>query len=64
MEEVPKMAKKGGYDLTVYSLPDDERQQWIKVGGQPVWEDWIKRMEGKGYKSARKILDAAFELGK
>ena len=64
LEEVPKVAKKGGYDLTVYSLPDKERERWVKVGCQPVWDGWVKRLEGKGYKSARKILDAAFELAK
>jgi TRAP-type C4-dicarboxylate transport system substrate-binding protein len=63
-EEVPKVAKKGGYDLTVYSLPDDERERYIEVGGKPVWDAWVERMEGKGYKSARKILDAAFEIAK
>ena len=63
-DEVPKMAKKGGYDLGVYSLPEKERERWVKIGCQPVWDAWVERMEGKGYKSARKILDAAFELAK
>ena len=64
LEEVPKVAKKGGYDLDVYSLPDEERERWIKVGGEPVWDSWVKRMEDKGYKEARTILNAAFELAK
>jgi TRAP-type C4-dicarboxylate transport system substrate-binding protein len=63
-EAVPKVAKKGGYDLEVYSLPDEERERWIKVGGKPLWESWVKRLEGKGYKEARNILNAAFELAK
>ena len=63
-DEVPKMAKKGGYDLGVYSLPEKERERWVKLGGKPVWDAWVKRMEGKGYKSAQKILDATFELAK
>ena len=64
LEEVPKVAKKGGYDLTVYSLPDNERERWVEVGSKPVWESWVKRNEGKGYKAARKILNATFELAK
>jgi TRAP-type C4-dicarboxylate transport system substrate-binding protein len=62
--EVPKVAKKGGYDLSVYSLPESERERWIKVAGKPVLDSWVKRMEGKGYSEARNILNQAFELAK
>ena len=60
---VPGIAKKAGYNLEVYSLPDKERERWIKVGAQPAWDSWIKRLEGKGYKSAKKILKTALEMG-
>jgi TRAP-type C4-dicarboxylate transport system substrate-binding protein len=63
VEAVPGIAKKAGYDLDVYALPDKERERWIKAGAQSAWDSWVKRLEGKGYTSAKKILKAALEMG-
>ena len=38
--------------------------RWNKVAGEPLWEEWVKKMEGKGHKEARDILNAALEFAK
>lgn len=45
--------------VTIYELPDAERQRWIETGGHPAWEKWVKDMEKQGYANAREILDLA-----
>ena len=62
VEAIPKLLKEQGYDITVYSLPDDERQRWVEIGCKPVWEGWVKRMESQGHTKARDVLNAAIEL--
>ena len=61
-KEVPKLAKEQGHDIGVYSLPAKERARWDELAAGPVWENWIKKMEGNGYKEARKILNATLEM--
>jgi hypothetical protein len=58
------MIADGKYDIKIYTLPEAERARWVDVGCKPVWEEWVKSMEGKGHKKAREILNAALELGK
>ena len=58
------LLKEQGYEITVYSLPEDERQRLVNIGCKPVWERWVKRMEKQGYSKAREVLNAAFELCK
>ena len=36
--------------------------RWNKVAGEPLWEEWVKKMEGKGHKEARDILNSALEI--
>ena len=45
--------------VVIYELPAAERERWIKIGGTPAWENWVKDMEKKGFKNAREILDLA-----
>jgi len=59
---VEEMIKKGGYEMVKYVVPPDEVERWRKVAGEPLWKDWVKKMEAKGHKEAQKILDAALEL--
>ena len=54
--------KDGKYDMTVYTLPQKEREKWVELGVKPVWEEWVKRMEGKGFTKARSILNGALEM--
>ena len=48
--------------LEIYSLPDDERQRWLEKGGKPIWDQWVKKMEAKGFTDAQQILDDAVAM--
>jgi len=56
-----EVAKPLAYEgkVVIYELPAAERERWIKIGGTPAWENWVKDMEKKGFKNAREILDLA-----
>ncbi len=43
-------------------MPAAEVADWSKVAGEPIWNEWVKKMEGKGHKDARAILDSTIEL--
>ena len=55
-------AKAGNYELNRYTVPSDELARWTKLAGEPIWDEWVKRMEGKGHRDARDILNSAIEL--
>jgi len=59
---VEELIKKGNYQMTKFTVPPDELAKWSKVAGEPLWNEWVKRMEGKGRPDAQKVLDAALEL--
>ena len=40
----------------------DELARWTKLAGEPIWNEWVKKMEGKGHANAREILNTALEL--
>jgi TRAP-type C4-dicarboxylate transport system substrate-binding protein len=61
-EGVYEKAKEAGREIIYYDLPSNEREKWLEVGGKPIWNDWVKKMQGKGLTSAQKILDATLEL--
>ena len=56
------MAKESGKNLNPYSLPEDEENRWLEIGGKPIWNDWVKKMEKEGYGNAREILDTTLKL--
>jgi TRAP-type C4-dicarboxylate transport system substrate-binding protein len=39
----------------------EEQEKLKQLGGQPVWEEWVAEMEGKGI-PGQKLLDIVFEL--
>ncbi len=55
-------AKAGNYEINRYVVPPDEVERWRKVAGQPLWDEWVKKMEGKGHKEARDVLNSAIEM--
>lgn len=57
-------AKKGGYVLVKYSLPPEERERWRRISGEPIWKEWVKKMESKGRPEAQQVLNAALEMFK
>jgi len=61
-EGVDEQIKKGGYEMIKYTVPPDELARWTKVAGEPLWKEWVKKMEGKGRPEAQQVLNAALEL--
>ncbi|MBN2060791.1 MAG: TRAP transporter substrate-binding protein [Deltaproteobacteria bacterium] len=54
--------KKRGHEMIEYTPPPDEVEKWVAVAGKPLWEQWVKDMEAKGYAEAQEILDTALSL--
>ncbi len=63
-EGVQERVKAAGITLNRYDVPLAEVERWKKVAGEPLWDEWVKKMEGKGHKDARDILNAALELAR
>ena len=61
---VMENAKKGGYALVKYSLPAEEVERWTRISGEPIWKEWVKKMESKGRPEAQQVLNAALEMFK
>jgi TRAP-type C4-dicarboxylate transport system substrate-binding protein len=59
---VMERVKAGNYELNRYDVPAAELAKWSDLAGKPLWEEWVKKMEGKGHKEARDILDTANAL--
>jgi TRAP-type transport system periplasmic protein len=60
-EGVIERAKAGNYELNRYQVPPDQLARWTKLAGEPIWDEWVKKMEGKGHKDARDILNTVLE---
>ena len=61
-EGVDEQIKKGGYEMIKYTIPPDELARWTKVAGEPLWNEWVKKMEGKGRPEAQQVLNATLDL--
>ncbi|MBW1804406.1 MAG: TRAP transporter substrate-binding protein [Deltaproteobacteria bacterium] len=61
---VEEKLKGMGKTLDIYQLPESELARWLEVGGKPIWEAWVKKMEGQGHKKAREILNTAIKMAK
>jgi TRAP-type C4-dicarboxylate transport system substrate-binding protein len=59
---VAERVKAGNHQLSRYDLPADEVARWSKIAGEPMWDAWVKKMEGKGHREAREVLNTALEL--
>ena len=59
---VMERAKAGSYEIVRYAVPPEELARWNKAAGEPLWNEWIKKLEGKGQKDGRDILNTALEL--
>jgi len=56
-----------GHWMRAYLVQDQARNPafvWQKTAGEPLWEEWVKKMEGKGHKEARDVLKSALEFAK
>jgi TRAP-type C4-dicarboxylate transport system substrate-binding protein len=61
---VMERTKAANITLNRYDVPAAEVARWNKAAGEPLWEEWVKKMEGKGHKEARDILKSALDLAK
>ncbi len=61
-QAVVDKAKAGNHEMIRYNVPDAEVERWRKIGAEPVWEAWVKKMEDKGNKDTRKILNTTLDL--
>ena len=61
-EGVVDRVKKGNHQMVKYVVPPEELERWTKVAGEPLWKDWVKKMESKGRPEAQQVLNAALEL--
>lgn len=59
---VMERVKAGNYELNRYDLPPEEVARWNKAAGEPLWDEWVKKMESKGHKEAREILNTTLDL--
>jgi hypothetical protein len=48
--------------MVKYVVPPQEVERWTQVAGVPIWKEWVKKMEGKGYHEAQQILNMTLEL--
>ncbi len=60
---VVERAKQGNHQMIRYTPPPEELQRWVKAG-EPLWKEWVKKTETKGYPSAQQVLNAALEFAK
>ena len=61
-EGVVERVKAGNYQMNKYVVPPDELEKWTKVAGEPLWKEWVKKMEGKGRPEAQQVLNSALEF--
>jgi len=61
-EAVLEHIKKGGHEMVRYTPPPEELERWTRVAGEPLWKEWVRKMEAKGYPEAQQVLNAALEL--
>ena len=54
-------AKKAGYQIDRYTPPAAEVERWRKLS-QPLWDEWVKKMQDKGLKDAPEILKTTLEV--
>ena len=62
-QAVADKAKENNKEFVKYTLAPEEEAKWVKLS-EPIWEDWVKKMEGKGFKEAREILNTVIALSK
>jgi len=60
-EGVLERVKQGNFPMIRYTPPPEELQRWAKAS-EPIWMEWVKRTEAKGYPAAQQVLNSALEM--
>lgn len=63
-KEMPAVIKAAGFSINEYTVPPEEVAKWNDLVGKPLANDWVTRMEAKGIKNAKQILDDTYALVK
>ena len=61
-EDLFARVKGTNYQIIKYTAPSEEVERWTKVGGEPIWREWVKKMESKGRPEAQQVLNATLEM--
>ena len=61
-EGVIERASAGNFAVDRRAVAPEEVARWRKVAGEPLWNAWVEKMEGKGHPEARDILNTTLEL--
>jgi TRAP-type C4-dicarboxylate transport system substrate-binding protein len=61
-EGVVDRVKKGNHQMVKYVVPPEELDRWTNVAGEPLWKEWVKKMESRGRPEAQQILNTTLEL--
>jgi hypothetical protein len=48
--------------LTAVTIPENEMAEFRKIGGEPLWKDWVRENEGKI--PAQELLDLVLKAAK
>ena len=59
---VMERVKQGNYQMVKYVFPPEELERWTKVSGEPVWKEWVKKMESRGRPEAQQVFDTTLDL--
>ena len=59
--EMAEYEAKTGHKVIEYTPPPEEKARWQKIGGKPVWDTWVARVNKKGL-PGQEVLDELFKL--
>ena len=60
-QEVKDQMSKADYIMEEIKAADGEAERWEETAGKPIWDSWVKEMEGKGL-PGQKVLDQWLNL--
>jgi TRAP-type C4-dicarboxylate transport system substrate-binding protein len=60
-EGVVERVKKGNHQMVKYVPPPQDVEGWTKAS-EPLWKEWVKKMESRGRPEAQQVLDAMLEF--
>jgi TRAP-type C4-dicarboxylate transport system substrate-binding protein len=61
-QSVVDKVKAGNFAMNRYVVPPAEAMRWNQIASEPIWDSWVKKMEGNGAKDARDILKATIDM--
>jgi hypothetical protein len=61
-DKVIERIKSDKLEANMLPLPPAEVARWTKVAAEPIWQDWVKRMEAKGHSDAKEILATTLDM--